>query len=233
MKKLQRSVLILGMVISLVLLSACSKAGTDSAAAAAGDGLNTEGAETTAAEPETEEKAAPEPTEAPKEEKADQTETDEKEELSTADTAEAEKTDETKADDAKAEETASVSLNDVYNRIAGSVSLPEMYFADEGFMLNYYGIDSSKLDDYVFASSMDSTRADSIILIRLKDESSADEVVGGLNMLLEQMNAELENYNPEANELVKAAKVRRNGKNIDLVIHSDRNTILSIIDSSL
>ncbi len=216
MKKLQRSVLILGMVISLVLLSACSKAG---------DGSNTEGVETTAAEIETEEKAAPEPTEAPKEEKADPTKTDEKEELSTVDTA--------KADDTKAEETASVSLNDVYNRIAGSVSLPEMYFADEGFMLNYYGIDSSKLDDYVFASSMDSTRADSVILIRLKDESSADEVVGGLNMLLEQMNAELENYNPEANELVKAAKVRRNGKNIDLVIHSDRNTILSIIDSSL
>ncbi len=206
MKKLHRSVLILGMVISLVLLSACSKAG---------NGSNTEGAETTAAEIETEEKAAPEPTEAPKEEKADPTETDEK------------------ADDTKAEETASVSLNDVYNRIAGSVSLPEMYFADEGFMLNYYGIDSSKLDDYVFASSMDSTRADSVILIRLKDESSAYEVVGGLNMLLEQMNAELENYNPEANELVKAAKVRRNGKNIDLVIHSDRNTILSIIDSSL
>jgi hypothetical protein len=47
------------------------------------------------------------------------------------------------------------------------------------------------------------------------------------------MSAEMENYNPEANELVKAAKVRRNGKNIDLIIHQDREAILSIIDSAL
>ena len=130
-------------------------------------------------------------------------------------------------------EKAAVALKDVYNKIAGSVALPEMYFADAAFMLNYYGIDASKLEDYVFASCLDSTSADSIILIRLKDEASADEVVSGLNMLLEQMSAELENYNPEANELVKAASVRQNGKNIDLIIHKDRGTILSIIDNSL
>ena len=126
-----------------------------------------------------------------------------------------------------------VALMDLYNKIAESVTLPEMYFADEDFMLNYYGIDASKLEDYVFASCVDSTSTDSIILIRLKDEASADEVVEGLNMVLEQMSAEMENYNPEANELVKAAKVRRNGKNIDLIIHQDREAILSIIDSAL
>ncbi len=126
-----------------------------------------------------------------------------------------------------------VVLMDLYNKIAESVTLPEMYFADEDFMLNYYGIDASKLEDYVFASCVDSTSTDSIILIRLKDEASADEVVDGLNMVLEQMSAEMENYNPEANELVKAAKVRRNGKNIDLIIHQDREAILSIIDSAL
>lgn len=126
-----------------------------------------------------------------------------------------------------------VVLMDLYNTIAESVTLPEMYFADEDFMLNYYGIDASKLEDYVFASCVDSTSTDSIILIRLKDEASADEVVDGLNMVLEQMSAEMENYNPEANELVKAAKVRRNGKNIDLIIHKDREAILSIIDSAL
>ena len=125
-----------------------------------------------------------------------------------------------------------VALMDLYNKIAESVILPEMYFADEDFMLNYYGIDASKLEDYVFASCVDSTSTDSIILIRLKDEASADEVVDGLNMVLEQMSAEMENYNPEANELVKAAKVRRNGKNIDLIIHQDREAILSIIDSA-
>ncbi len=126
-----------------------------------------------------------------------------------------------------------VALMDLYNKIAESVTLPEMYFADEDFMLNYYGIDASKLEDYVFASCVDSTSTDSIILIRLKDEASADEVVDGLNMVLEQMSAEMENYNPEANEHVKAAQVRRNGNMIDLVIHQDRDAILAVIDNAL
>ena len=232
------------MVISVMLLSACQKVESTSADTANVAGSNTEITETTAAEPETkieaEEKATPEPTETTKEEEADTVKSKEPaandtDEPATEDTGDATETDDVKTEDTKTEttETASVALKDVYNRIAGSVNLPEMYFADAGFMMNYYGIDASKLEDYVFASSLDSTRADSIILIRLKDESSADEVVGGLNMVLEQMGIELESYNPEANELVKAAKVRRNGKNIDLIIHSDRNTILSIIDSSL
>ena len=187
MKKIQRSVLLLGMVMSLVMLTACSKAGSDFATAAVEDESGIEVTETT---------------EVPKEEEADTT------------------------------ETAPASLKDVYDKIAESVSLPEMYFADEEFLMNYYGIDASKLEDYVFASCLDSTSADLIILIRLKDEDSADEVVDGLNMLLEQMGLEMEDYNPEANELVKAAKVRRNGKNIDLIIHEERDTILSIIDNA-
>ena len=163
-----------------------------------------------------------------KEETADQPEADKDSAKTGSD--DAAKAEETKAEDSQ---NSAVALKDVYNKIAGSVALPEMYFADAGFLMNYYGIDASKLEDYVFASCLDSTSADSIILMRLKDESSADEVIGGLNMLLEQMSIELESYNPEANELVKAAKVRRNGKNIDLIIHKDRNAILSVIDSSL
>jgi hypothetical protein len=108
-----------------------------------------------------------------------------------------------------------------------------MYFADDDFLMNYYGIDAARLEEYVFASCLDSTSADSVILIRLKDEADAGEVTDCLNMLLEQMSAEMENYNPEANEHVKAAQVRRNGNMIDLVIHQDRDAILAVIDNAL
>ena len=144
--------------------------------------------------------------------------------------------DEAVSQDAAAEDESSaepIAIMDLYNEIAENVTLQEMYFADEAFLMNYYGIDASKLEDYVFASCLDSTCADSIILIRVKDETTADEVEDCLNMLLESMEAEMENYNPEANELVKAAEVRRNGNNIDLIIHKDRETILSIIDDAL
>ncbi|MBR1440144.1 MAG: DUF4358 domain-containing protein [Lachnospiraceae bacterium] len=250
MKKAYKKIIIPGMILSLLVLGACQKneasAPLGSETSVVEENKIEAAGETTAAteasKEETKEEAVAEPTEAPKEETAaEPTETPKEETEDVSKESDNGDTAKTGSDDAPvAEETkvvenekAAVALKDVYNKIAGSVALPEMYFADAAFMLNYYGIDASKLEDYVFASCLDSTSADSIILIRLKDEASADEVVSGLNMLLEQMSIELENYNPEANELVKAAKVRRNGKNIDLIIHKDRDAILSIINSSL
>ena len=220
MKKLLR-VLVSGMIISLLMLSGCKKvADTESTQTPE----NVVSDENVKENQEAEEKA--ESLEEQNDVTDDETKAGDDEDLN-----------EDVADDAEpAEETENAeptSLNDIYNEITESVDLPEMYFADADFLLNYYGIDASKLDDYIFASCLDSTSADSIILIRLKDESSADEIVGGLNMVLEEMGIEFENYNPEANELIKAAEVRCNGKNIDLIIHEDRSKILSIIDSSL
>ncbi|MCR4787554.1 MAG: DUF4358 domain-containing protein [Lachnospiraceae bacterium] len=258
MKKVIRYVLLAVMVLSLPALSACKKSpapSADQATAGAIEETNTTETieETNTAEADTEPAAekkkeataevtatpAEEVTEEPTAEPTAEAVADDDKDAGTAETGDEDKnsagteTADTGAQDAAGQDASSVALKDLYNVIAGSVSLPEMYFADAGFMLNYYGIDASKLEDYVFASCLDSTSADSIILIRLKDEASANEVIGGLNMVLEQMGAELENYNPEANELVKAAKVRRNGKNIDLIIHKDRKAILSIIDSAL
>ncbi len=121
----------------------------------------------------------------------------------------------------------------LYEEIAKNVSLPEMYVADDDYILNYYGIDTSKLQDYVFESCIDPTRTDTVILIRLKDVADAEEVTGSLNLLLEQMEAEMANYNPAANELVQSAAVRQNGTWIDLVICENLDTALSLIDHSI
>ena len=244
-----------GLILSLLLTGACQKkeasAPLETETSAVEDEKMEVSGETTPAptevlKEETNVEAAVEPTEASKEETnveaaAEPTETlqEETEDISKAndnvDTAKNGADDASAAEETKVleNEKAATALMDVYKKIAGSVSLPEMFFADASFMMNYYGIDASKLEDYVFASPLDSTSADSIILIRLKDEASSDEVVEALNMYLKQMSTELESYNPEANELVKAAEVRRNGKNIDLIIHKDRGVILSIIDTPL
>ena len=122
---------------------------------------------------------------------------------------------------------------DIYKSIQENVDLPEMYVADDDYILNYYGIDTSKLQDYVFESCIDPTRTDTVILIRLKDVADAEEVTGSLNLLLEQMEAEMANYNPAANELVQSAAVRQNGTWIDLVICENLDTALSLIDNSI
>ena len=121
---------------------------------------------------------------------------------------------------------------DIYKSIQENVALPEMYVADDDYIMNYYGIDTSKLEDYTFASCTDPTRTDSVILMKLKDEADTDEIKDSLNLLLEQMGAEMENYNPAANELVKKASVRVNGNMIVLVICEDIDKALSITEGT-
>ena len=121
---------------------------------------------------------------------------------------------------------------EIYESILGKVEFPEMYVADDEYILNYYGVDTSKLEDYTFASCTDPMRTDTVILLVLKDEADAEEVEGSLNLLLQQMGAEMANYNPEANELVKAASVRRNKKYINLIICSDLPAALSVAEGS-
>ena len=136
----------------------------------------------------------------------------------------------------KAEETASqntepASVQELYQLVRDQ--LPDMYEADDDFLMNYYGIDASLLKEYVFASCEDAARVDSVILLRVKDEKDAPAVIESLNGLIAQMEAEMDNYNPEAHELVKAAAVRQHGDLIDLVISADREKLLSLLDSRI
>ncbi|MCR4814114.1 MAG: DUF4358 domain-containing protein [Lachnospiraceae bacterium] len=125
-----------------------------------------------------------------------------------------------------------LSTADCYKAIQEKIALPEMYLADDEYIMNYYGIDTAKLSDYTFASCTDPTRTDTVILMELKDEADADEIEACLNLYLEQMEAEMENYNPAANELVKASSVRRNGNRIDLIICEDRESALALADGT-
>ena len=121
-------------------------------------------------------------------------------------------------------------LQEIYDAIAEEVTLPGMYFADDSFLMNYYGIDASLLDDYLFASCEDAARVDTVILMRVRDESDAQTVKDGLQVLLDQMEVEMDNYLPEAHALVKAGEIRQNGRFLDLVLSGDREAILAVID---
>ena len=135
------------------------------------------------------------------------------------------------AQEAPAAETPS--MKDVYQTVADQVELPTMYFADDDFLMNYYGIDASLLSEYVFASPEDAARVDSVILMKLKDPAEAQTITDGLNGLLAQMEVEMDNYLPEAHELVTQAKVRQHGDVLELVISAEREKICGIIDKLL
>ncbi len=121
----------------------------------------------------------------------------------------------------------------LYDEIKESFELPDMYLADDDFLMNYYGIDAALLDSYVFASAEDSTRVDSVIIMKVKDTSSISEIEKGLNGLISQMEVEMDNYQPEAYKLVSASKVKSTGDYVILVISSDEEAISSLISDRL
>ena len=130
-------------------------------------------------------------------------------------------------------EPVAASMQEIYDAVAAGTELPNMFFADDDFLMDYYGIDASLLEEYIFASPEDSARVDSVILMKLKNAGDADKVKAGLDGLLSQMEIEMDNYLPEAHELVVAAEVRQHGDVLDLVISSDRENICGIIDKLL
>lgn len=132
-----------------------------------------------------------------------------------------------------AEEKKDVSPQALYDEIKESFELPDMYLADDDFLMNYYGIDAALLDSYVFASAEDSTRVDSVIIMKVKDTSSISEIEKGLNGLISQMEVEMDNYQPEAYKLVSASKVNSTGDYVILVISSDEEAINSLVSDRL
>ena len=131
------------------------------------------------------------------------------------------------------ETTVSASPEEIYDKVKAAVTLPDMYTADDDFLMNYYGIDAAKLSSYIFASSEDSARVDSVIIMQVKDSADIGSIKDGLGGLLAQMEAEMDNYLPEAYALVKKSAVKEKGNFVYLVISEDADEITRIIEEEL
>lgn len=133
------------------------------------------------------------------------------------------------AETAVMESTQEVSLQDIYDEMENSVELPPMVVLNDNYIANYYGIDLSLLEEYIFANAEDVIYADTVILMKVKEEASAQSMVDALNRMIDQKKLELENYLPEQYKLVEKSEVKVAGKNIYLVISEKADELTSVI----
>ena len=108
-----------------------------------------------------------------------------------------------------------------------------MYMADDDYLMNYYGIDAGMLESYIFASSDDAARADTVILMQVKEEGNVKAIQDALQVVLSQLGAEMENYIPVQYEVVKTSQVRSEGTCAWLVISPDAATIEGVIQGDI
>ena len=124
-------------------------------------------------------------------------------------------------------------LNSIYNTISSSVSLVSPMEPTEDFIFNYYGIDVSMLNDYLFVMSEDATSAETIIILDAANEEDAASYAELLETLVSDKELELQDYLPEEYAITHDSEVVTDGNYVWLVISHNRDSIVDIIENNL
>lgn len=132
-----------------------------------------------------------------------------------------------------AETESAVSVDKIYENISSQVTLHSMVSMPDDFITNYYGVDTSVLDEYVFAMSEDATSAETVIVMKTKDTSKVDGLTTALQMVIDEKKAEMQNYLPEQYEIVSKSEVKVSGSYVYLVISEQADTITNIIEEEI
>lgn len=235
---------------SMLVLNACGSGNADAVTTAAVTSAaaenttateeTTTAAETTVAEETT---TAAEETTATAEESKDEKESAEaesKDEKAVKDETKADEKNEAAAQDAKAEETTAAETKaastgaapaDIYSKVTSY--LPSMVSFDDSYISNYYGIDASQLDGYVFAAAEDVTQADTVVILKAKDASSVSTLSSQLATVKQQKEAELQDYNPTAYQVAAAGYVKTSGNYVYLIMSNNASAIDQVISANV
>lgn len=232
---------------SMLVLNACGSGNAEAvttAAVTSAAGETTTAAEetTTAAETTVAEEtttAAEETTVAAEESKDEKesAEAESKDEKAVKDETKAEeKTEaETKAEETTAAETKAASNGaapaDIYSKVTSY--LPSMVSFDDSYISNYYGIDASQLDGYVFAAAEDVTQADTVVILKAKDAASVSTLSSQLATVKQQKEAELQDYNPTAYQVAAAGYVKTSGNYVYLIMSNNASAIDQVISANV
>ena len=235
---------------SMLVLNACGSGNAEAVTTAA---VTSAAAETTTATEETttaagtavaeETTTAVEETTAAAEESKDEKESAEAEskaEKAVKDETKADEKNEAAAQDAKAEETTAAETKaastgaapaDIYSKVTSY--LPSMVSFDDSYISNYYGIDASQLDGYVFAAAEDVTQADTVVILKAKDASSVSTLSSQLATVKQQKEAELQDYNPTAYQVAAAGFVKTSGNYVYLIMSGNASQIDQVISANV
>ena len=107
----------------------------------------------------------------------------------------------------KEQATVDKTLEEIYTQMIDNVEMPVMVRMDEEYITNYFGIDLTVFDEYVFAAAEDALLAENIILVKVKEGQSKEPVVEILEKIIKQKKAELESYLPEQFKIVEKSSV--------------------------
>lgn len=126
-----------------------------------------------------------------------------------------------------------LSIEAVYQEIGQEVALESPVCMDEEYIVNYYGIDVSMLEEYVFSMSEDAAQAETVIIMKVKDKDDIEGIAECLQTVVDEKKNEMENYIPEQFAIVEKSEVVERDNYLWLVISENADAITDIIESGL
>ena len=130
-------------------------------------------------------------------------------------------------------EKTAKSVQEIYQEIEQTVSLKSPQCMDEDFILNYYGIDTAGLEEYVFSMSEDAAQAETVILMKVNDPEDLETFADCLQTIVDDKKSEMEDYIPEQFAIVEKSRVQTRDSYLWLVISDNADEITDIIESGL
>ena len=124
-------------------------------------------------------------------------------------------------------------VKDIYEEIKQSVELYSPVEMADSFISNYYGIVPEKLEEYVSVMSEEATSAETIVIMKVKDEADVENISAALQVVVDEKSAEMEDYLPEQFEIVDKSSVKTKGNYVYLVISESADTIIGIIENGI
>ncbi len=125
------------------------------------------------------------------------------------------------------------SVAQIYEEISQKVSLNSPMIVPDDFIANYYGIDVSTLDEYVFSMSEAAISAETVVILKAKDSGSTGALSAALQTVIDQKRSEMENYLPDQFQIVDKSSVQVKGDHVYLVISEQAASIEQIIQAGI
>lgn len=131
-------------------------------------------------------------------------------------------------------EESGASLGSALERVKAEVEMPaETADTTARRLKRDYGITDDMYDDFAGLYCTDGLAQDTVVYVKAKDETSADQIAQKLQDSWQSKYNVIKNYSPEQMANIEAAKVERNGLYVSLVISADAERIKSIFNEAI
>ncbi len=135
--------------------------------------------------------------------------------------------------EAVVEEIPAKPVQEIYEEIAQGVELHSPVPMADSFISNYYGINPDKLEEYVFVMSEEATSAETVAIMKVKEEGDVESIKAALQVLVDEKRGEMEDYLPDQFEIVDKSEVKTKGNYVYLVISEQADAITKIIENGI